>query len=137
MTTRTTTTSPAELRAELADLGRQRRELRKAEYALMRRARGAVLEAARAGFDPAEAAMLLGIAPTTAEAWIAKAAIPRPPRSSDARVIEALAVGGPLRQRDIVAATGMLQGTVSKSLKRLGNTGRVVRQDDGTIALAA
>lgn len=137
MTTRTTT-SPAELRAELADLGRQRRELRKAEYALMRRARGAVLDAARAGFDPAEAALLLGVAPTTAEAWLAKAAMPRPPRSSDSRVLDVLAAAPePLRQRDIVAATGMLQGTVSKSLKRLGNTGRVVRQDDGTIALAA
>jgi hypothetical protein len=131
------TTSPAELRAELAEYGRQHRELRKAQYALMNRARKALIEAARSGFDPAEAAVLLGIAPTTAEAWIARAAIPRPPRSSDTRVLEALALGGPQRQREIVAATGMLQGTVSKSLKRLANTGRVARAEDGTIIARA
>jgi hypothetical protein len=131
------TTTPAEWRARLAEDGRQNRDLRRAQISLMSRARKDVIEAARDGFDPAEAAVLLGIAPTTAEAWLAKAAVPRPPRTSDARVLEALAAGGPLRQRDIVATTGMLQGTVSKSLKRLGNTGRVARHDDGTISRAA
>lgn len=131
------TATPAEqLRAELAEYGRQNRELRKAQYALMNRARKALIEAARAGIEPGTAAILLGIAPTTAEAWIARASVPRPPRSSDTRVLDALAAG-PQRQRDIVAATGMLQGTVSKSVKRLANTGRVHRTDDGTIARAA
>lgn len=129
-------TARPELRTELAELGRQRRELRKTEYALMRRARSAVIAAARAGMDPTEAAILLGIAPTTAEAWIVRASLPRPTRSSDTRVLDALAAG-PKRQRDIIAATGMLQGTVSKSVKRLANSGRVTRSEDGTIALAA
>jgi hypothetical protein len=132
------TTTPAEQRAEFVELGRQNRDLRRAQISLMSRARKAVIEAARTGFDPAEAAALIGVAPTTAEAWIAKAAVPRPPRSSDARVIEALAAApNPLRQREIVDATGMLQGTVSKSLKRLANTGRVIRAEDGTLSLAA
>lgn len=131
------TTSPAEWRARFVEGGRQNRDLRRAQISLMSRVRKDVIEAARDGFNPAEAAALLGIAPTTAEAWLAKAAVPRPPRNSDARVLEALAAGGPLRQRDIVAATGMLQGTVSKSLKRLGNTGRVIRADDGTITARA
>jgi DNA-binding IclR family transcriptional regulator len=41
----------------------------------------------------------------------------------------------PVRQTDVVAATGLPKGTVSKAVKRLIEGGHLVRLDDGTVAL--
>jgi|SRR5581483_1721109 len=124
------------LRPQLRELGDARAQLRREEIALTRRTRAAALEAARAGIPAEHIAQLLRIRTATIEAWIAKASVPRPTRESETRVLDALA-DKRLRQRDIVAATGMNQGTVSKVLARLANSGRIERSDDGTLARAA
>lgn len=57
---------------------------------------------------------------------------------SDARVMEAIrALRPPVRQVDIVAASGLPKGTVSKSVKRLTERGYLVREDGGTVAVVA
>lgn len=124
------------LRQELAELGRARAALRRDEMALMRSIRLRALDASRAGVPAVHVAQLLGLRVATIEAWIAKASIPRPARDSDSRVLDAIGEK-PLRQRDIVAATGMNQGTVSKVISRLHRSGRIERGDDGTLSRAA
>jgi hypothetical protein len=55
----------------------------------------------------------------------------------DARVLAALsALRPPVRQKDIVTTTGLPKGTVSKAVRRLVESGRLVRNEDGTIATA-
>ncbi|PWS48468.1 cell division protein FtsK, partial [Streptomyces sp. FT05W] len=54
--------------------------------------------------------------------------------SVDDRVLTALRTG-PLRQADIVTATRLPKGTVSKAVKRLAETGLLQRLDGGLLAL--
>jgi hypothetical protein len=57
---------------------------------------------------------------------------------SDARVMDAIrALRPPVRQVDIVAASGLPKGTVSKAVRRLTERGYLVREDDGTVAVVA
>lgn len=56
------------------------------------------------------------------------------PTGADARVLAAVqAAEKPLRQKDIVDASGLSKGAVSKSVARLVADGLVVRHDDGTL----
>jgi DNA-binding transcriptional ArsR family regulator len=126
----------ATLRPDLRALAAERAAKRRDELDLNRRIRARAIDAARAGIPAEQIAQLLEMRPATIEAWIAKASAPRPIRESDARVLAALG-GKRLRQRDIVAATGMNQGTVSKVIARLAESGRIERRDDGTLARAA
>lgn len=58
--------------------------------------------------------------------------------SADAKVLEAVrATGGPVRQKDIVDASGLPKGTVSKAVKRLVDAGAVLRAEDGSLTAAA
>ena len=58
--------------------------------------------------------------------------------STDARVLDALVkLRPPVRQKDIVDTTGLRKGTVSKSVKRLVESGVLVREADGTVAIKA
>ncbi|MFG2183404.1 helix-turn-helix transcriptional regulator [Streptomyces abikoensis] len=53
---------------------------------------------------------------------------------ADAKVLAAVAAAGkPVRQKDVVEATGLPKGTVSKVVKRLADAGHLVRTDDGAI----
>lgn len=57
-------------------------------------------------------------------------------RTSESAVLEAVRKApGPVRQKDIVTSTGLPKGTVSKVVRRLADTGRLVRRDDGTISV--
>ena len=59
------------------------------------------------------------------------------PRSNVARVGEAVRVaGGPVGQKEVVAATGLNKGTVSKAVRRLVAEGTVVRREAGRVAPA-
>jgi DNA-binding MarR family transcriptional regulator len=49
------------------------------------------------------------------------------------RVLDALAEG-PLRQKEIEAATGLPKSTLSRTVNALIGSGTLVRQDDGTLA---
>ncbi|MFE3560566.1 MarR family transcriptional regulator [Streptomyces sp. NPDC059193] len=58
--------------------------------------------------------------------------------STEAKVLEALQkLRPPVRQVDIVNASGLPKGTVSKAVKRLVETGVLVREADGTVAIKA
>lgn len=68
-------------------------------------------------------------------ALVAPAPVAAPAAGSvDDRVLTALR-SGPLRQADIVTAAGLPKGTVSKSVKRLEQTGLLERLEDGTLTL--
>lgn len=57
---------------------------------------------------------------------------------TDAKVMDALQkLRPPVRQKDIVEVSGLPKGTVSKAVKRLVDNGQLVRNEDGTIGLAA
>jgi S-DNA-T family DNA segregation ATPase FtsK/SpoIIIE len=66
-------------------------------------------------------------------------AVPAPApaaEGTDAKVLDAVrTLTPPVRQTDVVAATGLPKGTVSKAVKRLVTSGLLVRLDDGTVAL--
>lgn len=47
------------------------------------------------------------------------------------------AAGGPVRQKDIVEASGLAKGTVSKTVTKLVKAGVLVRAEDGTLTAAA
>jgi MarR family protein len=54
----------------------------------------------------------------------------------DNRVLDAVdAATAPPRQSEIVKGTGLSKGTVSKAVARLEKSGRIVRNEDGTLAL--
>ncbi|WP_367575303.1 FtsK/SpoIIIE domain-containing protein [Streptomyces griseoaurantiacus] len=58
--------------------------------------------------------------------------------STDVRVMEAVRdAEGPIRQKEIVAATGLAKGTVSKAVARLLLAGELARQDDGSVTVPA
>ena len=63
------------------------------------------------------------------------AAIPAA-RTSESAVLDAVRKApGSVRQKEIVDATGLPKGTVSKVVRRLADAGRLMRRDDGTISL--
>lgn len=58
--------------------------------------------------------------------------------SADAKVLDALRTLGPsARQVDIVKASGLPKGTVSKAVTRLVKAGSVLRAEDGSLTVAA
>jgi MarR family len=63
---------------------------------------------------------------------------PRPAlEGADARITDVLAaVGRPLRQKEIVVRTGLVKGTVSKTVGRLVEAGHLTRTPDGLYAVA-
>ncbi|MFD8663572.1 MarR family transcriptional regulator [Streptomyces globisporus] len=90
--------------------------------------------AAASGSTPAAPLTLVKDVAAPAEPVPATAAAPAA-GSVDDRVLTALQ-GGPIRQADIVTAAGLPKGTVSKSVKRLVQSGLLDRQQDGTLALS-
>lgn len=64
---------------------------------------------------------------------------PAPPAAVESTEERVLRVVGsdPVRQKDIVDASGLPKGTVSKVVARLVDAGRLVRLDDGAVILAA
>jgi S-DNA-T family DNA segregation ATPase FtsK/SpoIIIE len=57
--------------------------------------------------------------------------------SADDRVLDAvMRAGGPVRQKDVVEASGLSKGAVSKAVARLVEAGRLAKQEDGTIRRA-
>jgi S-DNA-T family DNA segregation ATPase FtsK/SpoIIIE len=75
---------------------------------------------------------------------IPAAAVPEPRTAppavegTDAKVLDAVrALRPPVRQKDVADASGLPKGTVSKAVKRLVESGHLVREADGTVAIAA
>jgi uncharacterized membrane protein len=57
---------------------------------------------------------------------------------TDAKILEALRLlRPPVRQKDICEASGLPKGTVSKAVGRLVKGGHLVRNEDGTVSIAA
>jgi S-DNA-T family DNA segregation ATPase FtsK/SpoIIIE len=66
------------------------------------------------------------------------AAVPAPRSEAEQAVVDAVrAAGAPVRQKDVVEATGLAKGTVSKVVTRLVDAGALVRAEDGTLTAAA
>ncbi len=76
------------------------------------------------------------IAPPTETA--PAAAIPAARTEAEAAVLDAVrAAGGPVRQKDLVDASGLAKGTVSKTVGKLVTAGHLVKAEDGTLTIAA
>jgi hypothetical protein len=57
---------------------------------------------------------------------------------AEAAVLDAVrAADGPARQKDVVTASGLPKGTVSKTVKRLVDAGHLVRAEDGALTATA
>lgn len=66
------------------------------------------------------------------------AAVPAPRSEAETAVLDAVrTAGAPVRQKDLVSATGLAKGTVSKAVKALTEAGAVLRAEDGTLTAAA
>jgi S-DNA-T family DNA segregation ATPase FtsK/SpoIIIE len=66
------------------------------------------------------------------------AAVPAPRSETEQAVLDAVrAAGAPVRQKDLVSATGLAKGTVSKAVARLADAGALVRAEDGSLTVAA
>ncbi|MGW2485456.1 MarR family transcriptional regulator [Streptomyces sp. NPDC001571] len=75
--------------------------------------------------------------PATLPAVPAQGAAPAA-ESTEAKVLDALQkLRPPVRQKDIVEASGLPKGTVSKTVKRLVESGVLIREADGTVAIKA
>lgn len=65
-------------------------------------------------------------------------AAPAAPDSVDAKVWQAIQLlTPPVRQRDVVEASGVPKGSVSRAVKRLIESGHLVKHDDGTLTIKA
>lgn len=66
------------------------------------------------------------------------AEVPAARTEAEAAVLDAVrAAGGPVRQKDVVEASGLAKGTVSKTVTKLVTAGHLVKADDGTLTIAA
>ena len=66
------------------------------------------------------------------------AAVPTPRTDTDTAVLDAVrTAAGPVRQKDIVDASGLAKGTVSKAVTRLVTAGALIKATDGTLTAAA
>jgi S-DNA-T family DNA segregation ATPase FtsK/SpoIIIE len=65
-------------------------------------------------------------------------AAPAAPDSVDAKVWQAIQLlTPPVRQKDVVEASGVPKGSVSKAVKRLIESGHLLKHEDGTITIKA
>jgi S-DNA-T family DNA segregation ATPase FtsK/SpoIIIE len=68
----------------------------------------------------------------------APAAVPAARTETEAAVLDAVrAAGGPARQKDVVEASGLAKGTVSKTVAKLVTAGALVKAEDGTLTISA
>lgn len=66
------------------------------------------------------------------------AEVPAQRSEAETAVLDAVrAAGGPVRQKEIVDASGLAKGTVSKTVTKLVKAGELVKAEDGTLTLAA
>lgn len=66
------------------------------------------------------------------------AEVPAQRTEAETAVLDAVrAAGGPVRQKEIVDASGLAKGTVSKTVAKLVAAGDLVKAEDGTLTLAA
>ncbi|MGW3579621.1 helix-turn-helix transcriptional regulator, partial [Streptomyces olivaceus] len=73
--------------------------------------------------------------PATAAAPAAE--VPAQRTEAETAVLDAVrAASGPVRQKDVVDASGLAKGTVSKTVAKLVKAGELVKAEDGTLILA-
>lgn len=73
--------------------------------------------------------------PTQAEP---AAAVPAARTETETAVLDAVrAAGGPVRQKDVVDASGLAKGTVSKTVTKLVTAGALAKAEDGTLTISA
>jgi S-DNA-T family DNA segregation ATPase FtsK/SpoIIIE len=66
------------------------------------------------------------------------AEVPAQRTEAETAVLDAVrAAGGPVRQKDVVDASGLAKGTVSKTVTKLVTAGVLVKAEDGTLSIAA
>lgn len=66
------------------------------------------------------------------------AEVPAQRTEAETAVLDAVrAASGPVRQKDVVDASGLAKGTVSKTVTKLVKAGELVKAEDGTLTLAA
>jgi S-DNA-T family DNA segregation ATPase FtsK/SpoIIIE len=79
---------------------------------------------------------VLSPAPVAEQLPVQQVKLEKAPSGADLRVLDAVAAaGGPVQQKDVAAATQLTKGTVSKSVSRLVDAGKLERQDDGKVAV--
>lgn len=65
------------------------------------------------------------------------AAVPAQRTEAETAVLDAVrAAAGPVRQKDVVDASGLAKGTVSKTVAKLVKAGDLVKAEDGTLSVA-
>ncbi|MCI0387005.1 MarR family transcriptional regulator [Streptomyces sp. CNQ085] len=64
------------------------------------------------------------------------ASVPAPRSDAESAVLDAVRAGA-VRQKDVVTASGLAKGTVSKTVARLVERGELVRAEDGSLSIAA
>lgn len=104
---------------------------------------GGSAPAAPVAAPPADARPALRLVKASADFLLAPpteappaAAVPAQRTEAEAAVLDAVrAAAGPVRQKDVVEASGLSKGAVSKTVAKLVTAGELARAEDGTLTL--